>query len=288
MDRSIGKEEKLVGLCHNNKDINHVAKGKCPMKQRPLSPCVVAATTMTSRCSFSSPTTPFESVGKEEEDMANCLILLAQGKREGNEEGGSGSNKNITWTTTLAATTNITTTTAATIEIARKNGSYNYECKTCNKIFSSFQALGGHRASHKKLEMNLEEKKSLLPSSLSLFSPISFEFEESKQIDFKNNSQIPISLHQLGCGKNNFFHGNKSKIHECYICGAKFTSGQALGGHMRKHRTSKNPSTHVVNNSGSDTSFEAYATNNTLEIKPCNVLKIDLNLPALEEDWMKG
>lgn len=25
-----------------------------------------------------------------------------------------------------------------------------FECKTCNKQFSSFQALGGHRASHKK------------------------------------------------------------------------------------------------------------------------------------------
>ncbi|XWS71730.1 hypothetical protein CRYUN_Cryun03dG0163500 [Craigia yunnanensis] len=25
-----------------------------------------------------------------------------------------------------------------------------FVCKTCNKIFSSFQALGGHRASHKK------------------------------------------------------------------------------------------------------------------------------------------
>ncbi|KAE9611607.1 putative transcription factor C2H2 family [Lupinus albus] len=25
-----------------------------------------------------------------------------------------------------------------------------FECKTCNRKFQSFQALGGHRASHKK------------------------------------------------------------------------------------------------------------------------------------------
>jgi hypothetical protein len=25
-----------------------------------------------------------------------------------------------------------------------------YECKTCNKVFSKFQALGGHTTSHKK------------------------------------------------------------------------------------------------------------------------------------------
>ncbi|XP_054792584.1 zinc finger protein ZAT11-like [Prosopis cineraria] len=28
--------------------------------------------------------------------------------------------------------------------------SMEFECKTCNRKFSSFQALGGHRASHKK------------------------------------------------------------------------------------------------------------------------------------------
>ncbi|URD84444.1 C2H2 zinc finger protein [Musa troglodytarum] len=28
----------------------------------------------------------------------------------------------------------------------------------------------------------------------------------------------------------------KPKIHECSICGSEFSSGQALGGHMRRHR----------------------------------------------------
>ncbi|KAG2291072.1 hypothetical protein Bca52824_037741 [Brassica carinata] len=31
-----------------------------------------------------------------------------------------------------------------------KTDSYVYQCKTCDWTFSSFQALGGHRASHKK------------------------------------------------------------------------------------------------------------------------------------------
>ncbi|QCE07044.1 hypothetical protein DEO72_LG9g2060 [Vigna unguiculata] len=39
-------------------------------------------------------------------------------------------------------------------------GPVEFECRTCNRKFSSFQALGGHRASHKtpKQEVKEEEK----------------------------------------------------------------------------------------------------------------------------------
>jgi hypothetical protein len=60
-------------------------------------------------------------------------------------------------------------------------------------------------------------------------------------------------------------NGNKAKIHECSICGSEFTSGQALGGHMRRHRTSS-----------ANTSERA--------VQPQNILQFDLNLPAPEED----
>ncbi|KAE9603187.1 hypothetical protein Lal_00018747 [Lupinus albus] len=33
-----------------------------------------------------------------------------------------------------------------------------YKCETCNKVFRSYQALGGHRASHKKIKTILEEQ----------------------------------------------------------------------------------------------------------------------------------
>ncbi|XP_028758242.1 zinc finger protein ZAT11 [Neltuma alba] len=38
---------------------------------------------------------------------------------------------------------------------------HEFECKTCNRKFSSFQALGGHRASHKKprLDSQVELQK---------------------------------------------------------------------------------------------------------------------------------
>ncbi|ONK67779.1 uncharacterized protein A4U43_C05F3690 [Asparagus officinalis] len=71
-----------------------------------------------------------------------------------------------------------------------------FECKTCNRRFPSFQALGGHRASHKKPKLSVDDSN----KDLSLAS------------------------------------GNKPKAHECSICGLEFGIGQALGGHMRRHR----------------------------------------------------
>ncbi|KAI3911862.1 hypothetical protein MKW98_015914, partial [Papaver atlanticum] len=75
-----------------------------------------------------------------------------------------------------------------------------YECKTCNKQFPSFQALGGHRASHKK------------PRLMELYSADNQTINDNQQ------------------------QAKKQKIHGCSICGLKFPIGQALGGHMRKHR----------------------------------------------------
>lgn len=51
-------------------------------------------------------------------DMADCLMLLS---KVGSKDGGGGRRV--------------------------------FTCKTCNREFPSFQALGGHRASHKKLRM---------------------------------------------------------------------------------------------------------------------------------------
>ncbi|RZC80047.1 hypothetical protein C5167_042623 [Papaver somniferum] len=75
-----------------------------------------------------------------------------------------------------------------------------FECKTCGKGFSSFQALGGHRASHKKLRLVKGDGYSNMDGRLSSSSKSS------------------------------------SALHECSICGKGYAIGQALGGHMRRHR----------------------------------------------------
>ncbi|KAD2805000.1 hypothetical protein E3N88_38377 [Mikania micrantha] len=75
-----------------------------------------------------------------------------------------------------------------------------FECKTCSRQFTSFQALGGHRASHKKPRLNTDHG------------------------DLTHGTNLAPA---------------KPKSHECSICGLEFSIGQALGGHMRRHRATR-------------------------------------------------
>ncbi|KAF2321734.1 hypothetical protein GH714_001962 [Hevea brasiliensis] len=202
---------------------------------------------------------------EEEEDMANCLILLAQGDGPRRKEQVSARKLSD-----ASATTN-------------KADFYVYECKTCNRTFPSFQALGGHRASHKKPKSIVEEKKGLL--ALPLLDDLE-DCQLNKSSSTTSSSdhlhhlqpQPPRSL-QISNKGFNFLGNNKAKIHECSICGSEFTSGQALGGHMRRHRANTGS-----NNQVAITTTDSNHINSDDQIKPRNILSLDLNLPAPEED----
>ncbi|KAJ9171233.1 hypothetical protein P3X46_014624 [Hevea brasiliensis] len=76
-----------------------------------------------------------------------------------------------------------------------------YKCQTCKKVFKSYQALGGHRASHKKLKVYTPGKE--------------------------------LKLEPENAG--NSTSTAEKKVHECPYCFRVFSSGQALGGHKRTH-----------------------------------------------------
>ncbi|KAH6825346.1 hypothetical protein C2S53_016773 [Perilla frutescens var. hirtella] len=157
------------------------------------------------------------AINEEEEDMANCLILLAKGQGQ------------------------------------RPAVAEAYQCKTCSKSFASFQALGGHRASHKKPNKptnNLEETKKGLMMREKQESFVA-EGDESTNLSL----QIP---------------NKPTRVHECSICGAEFGSGQALGGHMRRHR----PIPTAASGGGESQGVMKRAR---------NLLSLDLNLPAPDD-----
>ncbi|KAG1368635.1 zinc finger protein ZAT4 [Cocos nucifera] len=92
-----------------------------------------------------------------------------------------------------------------------------FECATCNKTFHSYQALGGHRASHKRMkgcygsENSLETDASVDPAAVEEM------VDQGVGIEAASGSS------------------KKAKGHQCLLCGKVFASGQALGGHKRAH-----------------------------------------------------
>ncbi|CAN6717701.1 unnamed protein product [Malus baccata var. baccata] len=130
-----------------------------------------------------------------------------------------------------------------------------FECTTCNKVFRSYQALGGHRASHKKI-------KGCFASKIE-GSENTMETDISPESCCNNENPIEQEIAESSA--------KSTKGHSCPICYRVFPSGQALGGHKRSHLIG-----------------EAKITTQTLVIqKPAAPEArdfLDLNLPAPVEE----
>uniref|UniRef100_A0ACD6A2E9 Uncharacterized protein n=1 Tax=Avena sativa TaxID=4498 RepID=A0ACD6A2E9_AVESA len=90
---------------------------------------------------------------------------------------------------------------------SRGEGAGEFACKTCGRSFPTFQALGGHRTSHLRGRHGL---------ALALASGDHYSVKPKKTTSADDHK--PAAAHQ------------------CHVCGLEFERGQALGGHMRRHR----------------------------------------------------
>nr|XP_009399109.1 PREDICTED: zinc finger protein 1-like [Musa acuminata subsp. malaccensis] len=116
----------------------------------------------------------FDHPTTEEEYLALCLVMLARG-------GGSGTHR-----------------LPALASDSAPPAKLEHRCSVCGKAFGSYQALGGHKSSHRKPSSGVEE------ASASGSSTASAAF--------------------VG-----------ARVHRCSVCLKTFPSGQALGGHKRCH-----------------------------------------------------
>ena len=105
----------------------------------------------------------------EEEYLALCLVMLARGHRDAAPQ---------------------------------------HVCSVCGKAFASYQALGGHKASHRKTPVVPVPTAGAVP-------------EEEKP--------------QAAASSSSAGSGDGGKVHECNVCRKTFPTGQALGGHKRCH-----------------------------------------------------
>jgi hypothetical protein len=108
----------------------------------------------------------------EEEYLALCLVMLARGHRDAAPE---------------------------------------HECSVCGKAFASYQALGGHKASHRTK-----------PAAASA-------------VPEENKPQVAAAASSSSGSGDASGGASGGKVHECNVCRKTFPTGQALGGHKRCH-----------------------------------------------------
>lgn len=157
----------------------------------------------------------------EEEYLALCLIMLAR----------SG--------TTSAAT-------ASPPPLVSTESKLVHKCSVCDKAFGSYQALGGHKASHRKLAGATNDDQSTITG---------------------NSAAAAVS--------------SGGRTHECSICHKSFATGQALGGHKRRHYEGGNAGAGANSGITTTTSSEGVGSTNSHR-------DFDLNLPALAEFGFGG
>ncbi|XVE53145.1 hypothetical protein DITRI_Ditri02bG0180800 [Diplodiscus trichospermus] len=143
-----------------------------------------------------------------------------------------------------------------------------YECFTCNKIFDSHRALGGHKASHTKVN---DCSESIHESSEDSLANDTFPVPVTDRKLTKSSHGKSLSTPHGSGNAQKKLGAKKNKGHECPFCFRIFKSGQALGGHKRSH-------------------FVGGSEDRTFVIKQDSTEMpslIDLNLPApIEEDEM--
>ncbi|KAF8692292.1 hypothetical protein HU200_039901 [Digitaria exilis] len=122
----------------------------------------------------------------EEEYLALCLVSLSTGRRD-------------------------VRAPAPPLELHR--------CSVCGKAFSSYQALGGHKASHRAKPPPPPPPSSPSPQHAAAVT-------SSASVGSAGVVGVVVS----GDGK-----APAAAAHECNVCGKAFPTGQALGGHKRCH-----------------------------------------------------
>ncbi|KAJ0249113.1 Zinc finger protein AZF2 [Hirschfeldia incana] len=157
---------------------------------------------------------------KEEEYLALCLLMLSKGQPQ---------------------------TRFQPSPPPQETTKLSYNCSVCGKAFPSYQALGGHKASHRIKPPTAGDSK----------APVTGEKHPT------TSTTIAPS----------------GKIHECSICHKVFPTGQALGGHKRCHYEGNLGG----GGGGSKSASQSGSVSSTVSEERSNRVIIDLNLPALPE-----
>ncbi|KAK4592920.1 hypothetical protein RGQ29_017167 [Quercus rubra] len=224
----------------------------------------------------------------EEEDLANCLMMLSNANVdnmvvEAEESCASASKEEERRNTPMNFIPPISYKVPLDNNKNKGVAKGLFECKACKKVFNSHQALGGHRASHKKVKGCYAARLDHIEDSLADDDVITHE----EFFQTKSNSTFQQLDHQGSNTPLASTSKRKSKVHECSICHRIFSSGQALGGHKRCHWiTSNGPDSSALSKFHQfpdqlEPIIQRPKFDNSSELLD---LKLDLNLPAPIDD----
>ncbi|KAL8554711.1 hypothetical protein ACS0TY_002773 [Phlomoides rotata] len=183
----------------------------------------------------------------EEEYLAVCLIMLARSGDGRYPSSAGDDDKTVAVAATPATDSPVKTPPTAAV-------SNSYTCSVCDKVFPSYQALGGHKASHR------------------VKPPSAVASDESN-----HSAVISTAATSHGSALN-----PSGRLHECTICHKSFPTGQALGGHKRRHYdgvigggAAKSRTTSSTGGAASDQMIVAVTRNIDLNLPPSPELQCD-------------
>ncbi|XP_051125537.1 zinc finger protein ZAT11-like [Andrographis paniculata] len=105
----------------------------------------------------------------------------------------------------------------------------SYRCNQCAAVFTSPQALGGHKASHRRKQPSMAGDK--IPAA-----PSGKRVHKCSICNASFATGQALGGHQTLHRRHiSPISSKRNVVHRCSICNEEFTTGQALGGHMRRH-----------------------------------------------------
>ncbi|KAL3734913.1 hypothetical protein ACJRO7_024136 [Eucalyptus globulus] len=171
----------------------------------------------------------------EDEYLALCLIMLARG--------GAGR----------------TLPPPPPPAVSSEAAKVTYRCPVCDKGFPSYQALGGHKASHRKHASSAANGAAAGGDDQPTTSSTSAATTSS---------------------------GVSGKVHECSICHKSFPTGQALGGHKRCHYEAPAPASFSAPSAAAAPAASGVSVSEgvgSTHTQSQGHREFDLNIPALPE-----